>query len=139
MLGNFKKASLKHPDKLLSAVLGVVSIHSLGIGLALIVQPDNFIEFAGFSPDCEYFFPAQGGVFHLIMFVVYLMGATHIEKYLYFIVFSIFVKAVATFFLMMYCFIVEFKWIVFLSGIGDCVMGLAIFLAFHYYLRSRKA
>ncbi len=139
MHGDYKKALFDHPDKLLSAVLGLVAIHSLGMGLILIAQPAVLMEFAGFSPDCEHFFPAQGGVFHLLMFVVYLMGATHIEKYHYFIVFSIFVKAVATFFLMMYCFAAEFKWIVFLSGIADCVMGLMIFWAFQYYLRSKKS
>ena len=138
MHGDYKKALLNHPDKLLSTVLGLVAIHSLVMGLTLIAQPAVLLEFAGFSPDCEHFFPAQGGVFHLLMFVVYLMGATHIEKYHYFIVFSIFVKAVATFFLTIFCFTVEFKWIVFSSGIADCVMGLMIFWAFQYYLRSKK-
>ena len=90
-------------------------------------------------PDGEHFFPTQGGVFHLLLFVVYLMGATHIEKYYYFIVFSIFVKAVATLFLTIYCFAAEFKWIIFLSGIGDGVMGLMIFWAFQYYLSSKKS
>jgi len=137
MHGDYKKVLFNHPDKLLSTVLGLVAIHSLGMGLILIVQPAVIMEFAGFSSDCEHFFPTQGGVFHLLMFVVYLMGAIHIEKYHYFIVFSIFVKAVATFFLMMYCFVAEFKWIVFLSGIGDGVMGLMIFLAFQYYLSSK--
>lgn len=138
MHGDHKKALFNHPDKLLSTVLGLVAIHSLVMGLTLVAQPSVLMEFAGFSPDCERFFPAQGGVFHLLMSVVYLMGATNIEKYYYFIVFSIFVKTVASFFLIIYCFIVEFKWIVFLSGIGDCVMGLMIFLAFQYYLRSKK-
>ena len=138
MHGDYKKIVFDHPDKLLSTVLGLVAIHSLGMGLILIAQPAVLMDFAGFNPDCDHFFPAQGGVFHLLMFVVYLMGATHIEKYHLFIVFSIFVKAVATFFLMMYCFIAEFKWVIFLSGIGDGVMGLMIFLVFQHYLRSKK-
>ena len=139
MHGDYKKALFNHPSKLLSTVLGLVAIHSLVMGLTLIAQPPVLMEFAGFSPDCERFFPAQGGVFHLLMFVVYLMGATNTEKYYCFIVFSIFVKAVATFFLTIYCFAVEFKWIVFLSGIADCVMGLMIFSAFQYYLSSKKS
>ena len=138
MHGNNKKGLFNHPDKLLSTVLGLVAIHSLAMGLILIAQPAALMKFAGFNPDCEHFFPTQGGVFHLLMFVVYLMGAIHIEKYHHFIVFSIFVKAVATFFLIMYCFANEFKWIVFLSGIGDGVMGLMIFLAFQQYLRFKK-
>lgn len=139
MLVNHIKSLFNHPDKLLSTVLGLVAIHSLGMGLILISQPAVLMKFAGFNPDCDHFFPTQGGVFHLLMFVVYLMGATHIEKYHHFIVFSIFVKAVATFFLMIYCFAAEFKWVIFLSGIGDGVMGLMIFLAFQHYLRSKKS
>jgi len=138
MHGDYKKILFNHPDKLLSMVLVLVAIHTLAFGLILIAQPAVLMEFAGFNPDCDHFFPAQGGVFHLLMSVVYLMGATHIEKYHHFIVFSIFVKAVATVFLMMYCFAAEFKWIVFLSGIGDGVMGLMIFLAFQHHLRSKK-
>lgn len=135
---NLKENLFKHPEKILQTVLGLVALHSLGMGLTLIAQPAILMKFAGFNPDGEHFFPTQGGVFHLLMFVVYLMGAIHIEKYHYFIVFSIFVKAVATFFLMMYCFAAEFKWIVFLSGLGDAVMGLMIFLAFQYYLSAKK-
>jgi len=139
MRGDYKKVLFNHPDKLLSTVLGLVAIHSLVMGLTLIAQPAVLMEFTGFSPDCEHFFPAQDGVFHLLMSVAYLMGAINTEKYHHFIVFSVFVKAVAAFFLMLYCFAVEFKWIVFLSGIADCLMGLMIFLAFQYYLRSKKS
>jgi hypothetical protein len=139
MHGDYKKVLFNHPDKLLSTVLGLVAIHSLLMGLILIAQPAVLMEFAGFSPDFEHFFPAQGGVFHLLMTVAYLMGAINIEKYHHFIVFSVFVKAVATFFLILYCFAVEFKWIVFLSGIADGVMGLMIFWALLYHLRSKKS
>ena len=99
------------------------------MGLALIAQPTLLMKLSGFSPDCERFFPAQGGVFHILMAVAYVMGATDIEKYHYLIVFSIIVKAVATLFLMIYCFAVEFKWIVLLSGIGDGSHGIDNFFS----------
>ena len=138
MHGNYKKILFNHPDKLLSTVLVLIAIHSLAFGLTLIAQPTVLMEFVGFNPICDHFFPAQGGVFHLIMFVVYIMGATQIEKYHCFIVLSIFIKAVATFFLIIYCFAAEFKWIIFLSGIVDGVMGLMIFLAYQHYLHFKK-
>lgn len=138
MRGNLKENLFKHPEKILQTVLGLVALHSIVMSVVLITQPAVLMELSGFSGDYEHFFPAQGGVFHLLMSVAYLMGATNIEKYHHFIVFSIFVKAVATFFLMMYCFAAEFKWIVFLSGIADCVMGLIIFWALQHYLRSKK-
>jgi hypothetical protein len=33
------------------------------------------MEWSGFRSEYEPFFPAQGGVFHLLMAVVYVMGA----------------------------------------------------------------
>ena len=138
MLGNLKENLFKHPDKVLSATLCLVAAHSLAMSLVLITQPAFLMALSGFSGNYEHFFPTQGGVFHLLMSVVYLLGAVNIEKYHHFIVFSIFVKTVATFFLIFYCFAVEFIWIVLLSGIADCVMGLMIFWAFRQYLHSKK-
>ena len=131
------KSLFDHPGKLLSSVLWLVAFHSLVMGLILIAQPTAFMQFVGFSPDCEHFFSAQGGVFHLLMFVLYSLGALHIERYYYFIVFSIFIKAAATFFLLIYCFTVEFKWVILLSGIADGIMGLMIFTALKFYILTK--
>jgi len=137
MRGDLKKVLFQYPDRLLSTVLWLVALHSIAMGLALIVQPALLMKLSGFSSECERFFPAQGGVFHILMAVAYIMGATNIEKYYYLTVFSIIVKGLATLFLMIYCFAVEFKWIVLLSGIGDGVMGLMIFLALQNYLHLK--
>ena len=137
MGGDLKTILFQYPEKLLSAVLWLVALHSIAMGLALIAQPTLLMKLSGFSSECERFFPAQGGVFHILMAVAYVMGATDIEKYHYLIVFSIIVKALATLFLIIYCFAVEFKWIVLLSGIGDGVMGLIIFLALENYLHLK--
>jgi len=137
MRGDLKKVLFQYPDRVLSTILWLVAFHSLAMGLALIAQPALLMKLSGFSSECERFFPAQGGVFHILMAVAYIMGATNIEKYYYLAVFSIIVKAVATLFLMVYCFAVEFKWIVLLSGIGDGVMGLMIFLALQNYLHLK--
>jgi len=137
MGGDLKTILFQYPEKLLSAILWLVALHSIAMGLALIAQPTLLMKLSGFSSECERFFPAQGGVFHILMAVAYVMGATDIEKYHYLIVFSIIVKALATLFLIIYCFAVEFKWIVLLSGIGDGVMGLIIFLALENYLHLK--
>ena len=131
---NLKQYVLKQPDKLLSAVLYLVALHSFLTGLALVVQPTWSMKLVGFSPICERFFPTQGGVFHILMAVAYVMGAVDAQKYHYVIVFAIIVKLAATLFLLVYCFTVEFKWIILLFGIGDGLMGLMIFWSFQYYL-----
>ncbi len=137
MRGGLKTILFQYPGKLLSTVLWLVALHSIAIGLVLIAQPTLLMKLLGFSSECERFFPAQGGVFHILMAVAYVMGAINIEKCHYLIVFSIIVKVVATLFLMVYCFAVEFKWIVLLSGIGDGVMGLIIFIALQNYLHLK--
>ena len=138
-MGNVIKHILHcHPAKLLRTILLLVAFHSLLIGLALSAQPPVLIRFAGFSLDGESFFAAQGGAFHILMATAYLMGVFNIEKYYFFIVFSIFVKAGATLFLLVYCFKVDFKWIILLSGIIDFAMGLMIFLALQNYLGLQR-
>jgi CBS domain containing-hemolysin-like protein len=131
------KALFDHPGKLLSTVLWLVAFHSLVMGLILITQPSAIMQFVGFGPEGEHFFPAQGGIFHLLMFALYSLGAIHIEKYYYFIAFSIFVKTVAALFLLIYCFAVEFKWVILLSGIADAIMGLMIVMALQFYLHAK--
>jgi hypothetical protein len=111
----------------------------MAMGLALITQPTVLMEWSGFKPEYERFFPTQGGVFHLLMAVAYVMGAMNSKKYYYLIIFSIIVKAVATIFLIVYCFIIEFKWTIFIFGIGDGVMGLMIFIALEYYINFQTS
>ena len=129
----------KYPDKALSMILCLVAVHSILMGLALIFQPAILMEWSGFKSGYERFFPAQGGVFHLLMAVAYLLGATDSRKYHFLIVFSVIVKAVATVFLIVYCITVEFKWIILVSGIGDGVMGMSIFIAFRRYTYFQTA
>ena len=124
----------KHPAKFLSMVLWLVTIHSITIGMALIAQPAFLLEWSGFRSDDDPFFPAQGGVFHLLMAVAYSLGALDSKKYYLLIIFSIIVKAVATLFLFVYCFFIEFKWAIFYFGVGDGIMGMTIFIALRHYL-----
>lgn len=123
-------------DRLLATVLWLVALHSVTVGILLIIQPLLLMQLAGLGAGG--FFPAQGGIFHLLMAVAYATGAININKYRYLIIFSIFVKAVATFFLLVYCLAVEFKWIILLSGMGDGVLGAMIFAAFQYHLHFQK-
>lgn len=128
----------KQPQKLLSVVLWLTACHSFLMGIALIAQPPTIMAIVGFSRLGERFFPAQGGVFHIVMGIAYVLGAVNTEKYHELIFFAIIVKAAATLFLMLYCFAVEFKWIILLSGIGDCIMGLAILITWWNYLCYQK-
>ena len=125
---------VKHPDKFLSMVLWLVTIHSITLGMALITQPAFLLEWSGFRSDCGPFFPAQGGVFHLLMAIAYSLGAADSKKYYLLIIFSVIVKAIATLFLFVYCFFIEFKWAILYFGVVDGIMGMTIFIALRHYL-----
>lgn len=127
---------LNQPKKHLSIVLWLVALHSFSMGVGLIVQPVALINFLGFGPICENFFPAQGGAFHILMGIAYLMGACNVEKYHSLIVFSIIVKTGAALFLMLYCIIADFKWFILFCAAIDATMGLLIFLSLLAYLSS---
>ena len=73
----------KHPAKFLSMVLWLVTIHSITIGMALITQPAFLMEWSGFRSDEDPFFPAQGGVFHLLMAVAYHWGLKMLKNIIY--------------------------------------------------------
>ncbi len=122
---------LESPGGLLSTFLGLIALHSCIVGIGLIIQPAFLMNLAGFGTDCDRFFPAQGGVFHIAMGICYLIAALNKRKCM--ITFSIIVKFIATFFLLTYYFTIDSKLIILLSGIGDSIMGLMIFTTLQNY------
>ncbi len=125
---------LKSPGKLLALVLNLIALHSFVVGVVLILQPHFLMEFAGFGHNYERFFPSQGGVFHIVMALCYTMAAKDLDAHRCMVVFSIIVKGIATFFLLIYFFSMDSKWVILLSGIGDGLMGVVIYAAMKYYL-----
>jgi hypothetical protein len=125
-------------DILLSTILWLIAVHCIAIGLTLIIQSTVLMEWSGFGSEYERFFPAQSGVFHLLMVVAYVMGALNSKRYHYLIIFSMIVKGFATTFLLIYCFMVEFKWTILIFGLVDGVVGAMIFIALAYRLHFQK-
>ncbi len=113
--------------KRLSILLWLVGIHSFIVGIGLIAHPEPVLAYWGFSRVTENFFPAQGGVFHVLMAIGYVMAALNLEQNRGLVVFSIIVKGLATVFLFTYYFAVEPISLVLLSGIVDGLMALLIY------------
>jgi len=120
---------------LLQWILWLIAIHSICFGLALIIFPSAWIEYFGFRLE-EKFFADQGGVFHLIISFAYIMAALAPETSKKFIVLSCVTKFTAAVFLFSYFLFDRTIIMVFVSGIGDLMMGLAILLAYRFYIRS---
>ena len=129
---------IKNPRKRLSLLLILIAIHSFCVGVGLIIRPAELMQLFGFGICYERFFPTQGGVFHIVMAVGYLMAACDVDEHHSLIIFSIIVKTMATVFLFTYFIAVEQIWLVLLSGFSDGIMGLVIYIALVLYIKSQS-
>ncbi|MCX6286096.1 MAG: hypothetical protein NTY96_03195 [Bacteroidetes bacterium] len=120
---------------LLQWVLWLIAIHSICFGLALIIFPSGWIEFFGFQLQ-EKFFADQGGVFHLIISLAYIMAALAPENSKKLVILSCVTKFTAAVFLFSYYLFDRPIIMVLFSGAGDLMMGLAILISYRLYIRS---
>jgi hypothetical protein len=110
------------------AVLYGIAAHSMLTGVGLILQPDWLIAFGGWPPVSDPFFPAQGGVFHVLMAMVYATAARRVDSRPFLLPLIIFVKSMAAVFLVGYYYFVDDVWLVLFSGIFDG--GMAVLVLF---------
>ncbi len=122
--------------KWLVIILYLVALHSFLVGLMLIFMPMSIFSFFGFD-IINRFFPTQGGVFHFVICVAYILGVIWIDKCSGFIIFSITAKFIATVFLFTYYFFIDGIFMVLLSGVGDFIMGIAILWALIGYSKEK--
>ncbi len=119
--------------KLLVITLWLIALHSIGVGIGMILFPTDWIAYFDITPSEHRFFITQGGVFHIIMAIAYAMAAHNVFESGKLIVFSIIVKFCATFFLLIYFIFFNQFGIIFLSGIVDFCMGLILLLTYKKY------
>ena len=124
--------------RLLVILLWLVAIHSFCVGVAMVFLPTDWISYFNITPSEHRFFITQGGVFHILMSVAYILAAKDIDKNAGLIKFSIIAKFCATIFLVAYFVFVNQFGIVFLSAIGDFCMGLLILVIYKMYLKHES-
>jgi len=123
---------------ILSMILWLIAFHSFIVGIGLIAMPPQLMELLGFNSGGDRFFPSQGGVFHIVMAVAYSLAALRTSRFECLIIFSIIVKFSATIFLFVYYFFAVQIWMVLLSGITDCLMGIVILWAYLLYRQKNQ-
>jgi len=117
-------------------LLSLISIHSFLVGVGLILSPGELMEYIGFQFVHEKFFQVQGGVFHIIMSICYILPVISYNNFKSLIIFSIIVKMSATVFLFIYFLFFDSILCVLFSGFGDCIM--AVLLLYVYFNRLKK-
>ena len=90
--------------KILQWFLWLIAAHSIGFGISLIVLPISVIEYFGFHLGTEKFFAVQGGVFHIVLSMAYIMAAMDLPRSSKLIALSCSAKFMATIFLLSYYF-----------------------------------
>ncbi len=130
---------LKDPSFRFTFFMCLVAMHSFATGLGLVFLPGELFEKLGYRMITERFFAVQGGVFHIVMCIGYLMAAFGKEKFEGVVYLSIIAKLFATFFLLTYSFAVTWILLVFISGIFDFFMGVIIYFLYKQYKNSLPA
>jgi hypothetical protein len=128
-------STIADPRRRLIVLMWLVALHSFLVGIGLIVLKPTAMPFFGLQPFVEKFFPVQGGVFHLIMCLIYLLGAVNPERFDNLIILAIIAKFMAAAFLILYYILGSQVWMVVLSAVADGLMGLVILLAYRSFIR----
>ena len=126
------------PTLRLSILLWLMAVHSFLVGTGLIIQVPKLMELFGFHSVHEHFFPAQGGIFHIVMAFGYALAASDSVRFRCLILFFIFVKAVATLFLLFYFVFIDGILAILISGIGDGVFCVILYLSSISYDKHLK-
>jgi len=113
--------------KHLQIFLYLVALHSFAVFLGLVCMPSSLFQQFGYHAISEPFFRIQGGVFHLVMVMAYLAAARDPIGNQAMVSFSFRAKFLATLFLINYFIFIDRIWVVLLSGLGDFIMGAAIY------------
>jgi len=126
-------------EKYIQILMGLVALHSIAVGIGLLVLPFEYLAFFGFPNYPDNFFQAQGAVFHFVMSAAYIIAAINPKKYHVLLLFSFIAKMIATVFLILYFLVISQIITVLISGIFDCILGVVIFYAYlQYSLNSHQ-
>ena len=120
-------------NKYFKVLLFLVGLHSLLVGILMIILPTSSMSFFGYTDFSEKFFQAQAGIFHIVMFIAYLLILFDIKKYEGIIYLVILSKLIAVIFLFSYFLFVDKIWMVLFSGVADLAMGAIMLLFFIIY------
>jgi hypothetical protein len=102
----------------------LIALHSIIVGVMLLVFPEWAVEFAGWSGADPIFFIRQAGAFHFVLAAGYLVEYSRTQT----ITLLLIAKTTAFVFLVGGSVLSDTPWSVWFSGIADGAMALVAFL-----------
>ena len=116
--------------RFLSVLLYLITLHSFMVGVILVFIPFRTLTHFGYQDYHGAFFKVQGGVFHIVMSIIYFMAARDPINNRILVFLIILIKFAATLFLFSYYLFADRIWMVAASGAGDLIMGVLVLLLF---------
>jgi len=117
-------------------LLYLIALHSFCVGVGLIVLPFGALSWFGFTVDPYRFFSTQGGVFHIVMSIAYLLAGKDPMREQGLVIFIILAKWMAFFFLSAYFLFAEMVPTIAFSAVADGLMGLLVMM---FFLETRAS
>ena len=102
----------------------LIALHSVIVGVMLLVFPEWAVRFAGWSGADPIFFIRQAGVFHFVLAAGYLVEYSRTQT----ITLLLIAKTTAFVFLVGGSLLADTPWSVWFSGLADGAMALVAFL-----------
>ncbi|NOX56757.1 MAG: hypothetical protein GXP27_20405 [Planctomycetes bacterium] len=113
-------------------IVTLVALHSLLLGAAMLFFPTRTLHAVGWTYDGDVFFPAQAGLFLLILGSAYIAGLWH-DGFVWLLVAS---KVAAVLFLVFEYLLGHAPTVVFFAALLDGLMGLSVGAIMLWELRS---
>ena len=108
-------------QKIETWLIYLIALHSVVVGVFLIMLPPWAVHFGGFGEVSPPFFARQAGAFHLVVAAGYLIEYLRYRG----VIILVSAKATATVFLLA-CTLLGAPWVVPFSGLADFMMGATV-------------
>lgn len=122
-----------NPSRIKKLIIAAIALHSLALGVLMLALPGLTLRLSGWDYDGPAFFPAQSGIFLVILGGAY-VAALWRPSFVWFLVGS---KAAAVVFLVIEYLIGAAPAVALLAALFDGLMGLAVAAAAIWEMRSR--
>lgn len=120
---------MKNPALLLKILLWLIALHSCIVGILLISLGDEGMRFFGFD-EGNPFFQIQGGIFHLVMCIAYLMASYDVITNRRLVIFIILAKCMASVYLLCYFSFVSEIPIILYAGLAEGFIAIAVLILY---------
>ena len=123
------------PRRVERCLIGLIALHSVGVGIALMVFTDWSTVFGGWGLAEPRFFARQAGIFHIVVALGYLLEYLRYRG----VALLVLAKSIAVVFLLSVAILGEdATWAVPLSAVGDGLMATVVVLV-HRWASRRPA